>query len=76
MSCGGLRGLSPGIQEKVIISDEWPAEDLQHPREMKVEGNDEGEKGLAKMVILRVVFTETVLHSLTFAKVRFLSPES
>ena len=32
MSCGGLRGLSPGIQEKVIISDEWPAEDLQHPR--------------------------------------------
>ena len=43
---------------------------------MKVEGNDEGEKGLTKMVILRVVFIETVLHSLTFAKVRFLSPES
>ncbi|KAB0397338.1 hypothetical protein E2I00_014368 [Balaenoptera physalus] len=40
---------------------------------MKVEGNDEGEKGLTKMVILRVVFTETVLHSLTFAKAQTMN---
>eukprot|EP00069_Balaena_mysticetus_P011472 bmy_07130T0 len=40
---------------------------------MKVEGNDEGEKGLTKVVILRVVFIETVLHSLTFAKAQTMN---